>query len=86
MSKSKGNVIYGDDLIALFGLDAVRYYLLSELSLQNDGNISFEAVAARTNTDLANILGNLVSRTAAMIRQYFDGTVPAAGEREDVRR
>ena len=84
MSKSKGNVIYGDDLIALFGLDAVRYYLLSELSLQNDGNISFEAVAARTNTDLANILGNLVSRTAAMIRQYFDGTVPAAGEREDV--
>ena len=80
MSKSKGNVIYGDDLIAFFGLDAVRYYLLSELSLQNDGNISFEAVAARTNTDLANILGNLVSRTAAMIRQYFGGVVPAAGE------
>ena len=59
---------------------SVRYYLLSERSLQNDGNISFEAVAARTNTDLANILGNLVSRTAAMIRQYFGGVVPAAGE------
>ncbi|MBO4501992.1 MAG: methionine--tRNA ligase [Clostridia bacterium] len=79
MSKSKGNVLYGDELIELFGLDAVRYYLLSEMGLQNDGNISYDALINRTNTDLANIFGNLVSRTASMIKQYFGGRVPLAG-------
>lgn len=78
MSKSKGNVLYGDELIELFGLDAVRYYLLSEMGLQNDGNISYDSLISRTNTDLANIFGNLVSRTASMIKQYFGGKVPAA--------
>lgn len=84
MSKSKGNLLYGDDLIDLFGLDAIRYYLLAELGLQNDGNISYDAIIARTNTDLANIFGNLVSRTASMIKQYFGGKVPAAKQRTEL--
>ncbi|MBR6796717.1 MAG: methionine--tRNA ligase [Clostridia bacterium] len=77
MSKSKGNALYGDDLIDLFGLDAIRYYLLSEMPFANDGSITYENIIARTNTDLANILGNLVSRTAAMIEKYFDGVIPS---------
>lgn len=84
MSKSKGNLLYGDDLIELFGLDAIRYYLLAELGLQNDGNISYDAIITRTNTDLANIFGNLVSRTASMIKQYFGGKVPEAKERGEL--
>ncbi len=76
MSKSKGNVIYGDELVELFGLDAVRYYLLSEMGYLNDGNITYEAIIKRTNSDLANTLGNLVSRTAAMINQNFCGVIP----------
>ncbi len=78
MSKSKGNVLYGDKLVEQFGLDAIRYYLLSELPLLNDGSITYETLISRCNTDLANIYGNLVSRTAAMITKYFDGVVPAA--------
>ncbi|MGI6717486.1 MAG: methionine--tRNA ligase [Eubacteriales bacterium] len=78
MSKSKGNIIYGDELIELFGLDAVRYYILSEMGYLNDGSISYESIINRTNTDLANIFGNLVSRTAAMINQYFGGVIPVA--------
>ena len=77
MSKSKGNMIYGDDLIAEFGLDPVRYYLLSEMGYYNDGSITYESLIKRTNADLANTLGNLVSRTGAMINQYFGGTIPA---------
>ncbi|PKM61612.1 MAG: methionine--tRNA ligase [Firmicutes bacterium HGW-Firmicutes-21] len=77
MSKSKGNVIYGEELVRLFGLDAVRYYLLSEMGYVNDGSITYEAIVKRTNSDLANTLGNLVSRTAAMINQYFGGVIPA---------
>jgi len=77
MSKSKGNVIYGEELVKLFGLDAVRYYLLSEMGYLNDGSITYEAIVKRTNSDLANTLGNLVSRTAAMINQYFGGVIPA---------
>ncbi len=79
MSKSKGNVIYGEDLVNLFGLDAVRYYLLSEMGYLNDGSITYEAIVKRTNSDLANTLGNLVSRTAAMINQYFGGVIPVHG-------
>ena len=75
MSKSKGNVIYADDLARLFGVDAVRYFVLHEMPFDNDGQITWELVAERFNTDLANVLGNLVSRTIAMINKYFGGTV-----------
>ncbi len=75
MSKSKGNVIYADDLSRLFGVDAVRYFVLHEMPFDNDGQITWELVAERFNTDLANVLGNLVSRTIAMIDKYFGGTV-----------
>lgn len=77
MSKSKGNVIYADDLIRRFGLDGVRYYLLSEMPYSNDGTITYENFIARYNTDLANTLGNLVSRTVAMTKKYFGGTIPS---------
>ena len=75
MSKSKGNVIYADDLARLFGVDAVRYFVLHEMPFDNDGQITWELVAERFNTDLANVLGNLVSRTVAMINKYFGGKV-----------
>ena len=75
MSKSKGNVIYADDLARLFGVDAVRYFVLHEMPFDNDGQITWELVAERFNTDLANVLGNLVSRTVAMIDKYFGGSV-----------
>jgi len=83
MSKSKGNALYGDKLIEQFGLDRVRYYLLSELPLLNDGSITYENVITRCNTDLANIYGNLVSRTASMISKYFDGVIPAPNTATD---
>jgi len=75
MSKSKGNVIYADDLVRLFGLDAVRYYLLREMPFENDGIISYELLIDRINSDLANTLGNLVNRTISMSNKYFDGIV-----------
>ena len=75
MSKSKGNVIYADDLVKLFGVDAVRYFVLHEMPFDNDGQITWELVTERFNTDLANVLGNLVNRTIAMIDKYFGGTV-----------
>ncbi len=75
MSKSKGNVIYADELAQRFGIDAVRYYLLSQMPYLNDGTITYESFINVFNTDLANTLGNLVSRTAAMTKKYFDGTV-----------
>ncbi len=75
MSKSKGNVIYADELAARFGTDAVRYYLLSEVPFAQDGNITNEAFIAKYNTDLANTLGNLVNRSIAMTNKYFGGTV-----------
>ncbi|MBO4452667.1 MAG: methionine--tRNA ligase [Clostridia bacterium] len=83
MSKSKGNVIYGDDLINAFGLDPVRHYLLAEMGFYNDGSITYENLIKRTNADLANTLGNLVSRTGAMIKQYFGGVIPANGGNDD---
>ncbi len=78
MSKSKGNVIYADDLVRLYGVDAVRYFVLHEMPFESDGQITWELVTERFNTDLANVLGNLVSRTVAMITKYFDGTVTAS--------
>ncbi len=78
MSKSKGNVIYADDLARLFGVDAVRYFVLHEMPFDNDGQITWELVCERFNTDLANVLGNLVSRTIAMIDKYFGGKVTAS--------
>ena len=83
MSKSRGNVIYGDDLIARFGLDPVRHYLLAEMGYHNDGSITYENLIKRTNSDLANVLGNLVSRTGAMIKQYFGGIVPKNSGNDD---
>lgn len=75
MSKSKGNVIYADDLVELFGVDAVRYFVLHEIPFANDGVISYELIIERINSELANILGNLVNRTITMSRKYFDGIV-----------
>ena len=81
MSKSKGNVIYADDLAKSFGRDGVRYYALSEMPYANDGSVTYQNVLNRYNQDLANNLGNLVSRTHAMTKKYFDGVVPTpAGE------
>ena len=75
MSKSKGNVIYADDLVHIFGVDAVRYYVLHEIPYDNDGSITWDLLVERINSDLANILGNLVNRTIAMTNKYFDGIV-----------
>ncbi len=75
MSKSRGNVIYADDLVNFFGVDAVRYYVLHEMPYENDGNITWELIAERTNSDLANTLGNLVNRTISMSNKYFGGVV-----------
>ncbi len=75
MSKSKGNVIYADDLVNAFGVDAVRYYLLHEIPFSSDGLITFELLIDRINSDLANVLGNLVNRTISMVHKYFDGKV-----------
>ena len=79
MSKSKGNVIYVDDLVDFFGVDAVRYYVLHEMPYDNDGNVTWELIAERTNAELANVLGNLVNRTISMSNKYFDGIVSDKG-------
>ena len=79
MSKSKGNVIYADDLVDLFGVDAVRYFVLHEMPFENDGVISWELMVERQNSDLANTLGNLVNRTIAMTNKYFGGAVEHTG-------
>ena len=84
MSKSKGNVIYADDLIDIFGVDATRYFVLHEMPFDNDGVITWELVAERTNSDLANTLGNLVNRTISMSNKYFDGVVKQTGATEEV--
>lgn len=82
MSKSKGNVIYADELAARFGSDAVRYYLLSEVPFAQDGSITYESFIGRYNLDLANTLGNLVNRSIAMANKYFDGKVEAQPEKD----
>ncbi len=84
MSKSKGNVIYADDLVELFGVDAVRYFVLHEMPFENDGVISWELMVERMNSDLANTLGNLVNRTISMINKYFGGKVEDKGAAEAV--
>lgn len=84
MSKSKGNVLYADDLVKHFGVDAVRYYLLREMPYAQDGTITLETIVSRYNADLANTLGNLVNRTVAMINKYFGGKVSANGKTDAV--
>lgn len=86
MSKSKGNVMYADDLCTLFSVDAVRYYLLSEMPYASDGTISFENIITKFNADLANTIGNLVSRTVAMTQKYFGGSVKASAPETDYDR
>lgn len=84
MSKSRGNVIYADDLVKLFGVDAVRYFVLHEMPFENDGVITWELMVERTNSDLANTLGNLVNRTISMSNKYFGGIVKSTGVTEAV--
>ena len=84
MSKSKGNVIYADELVKLFGVDAVRYFVLHEMPFDNDGVISWELMVERLNSDLANTLGNLVNRTISMTNKYFGGSVADKGAAEAV--
>ncbi len=84
MSKSRGNVIYADDLTTLFGVDATRYYLLSEMPHAADGSITYETMIERYNSDLANTIGNLVNRTIAMTNKYFDGVIQAPTAKEPV--
>ncbi len=84
MSKSKGNVIYADDLVDFFGVDAVRYFVLHEMPFENDGTISWELLVERINSDLANVLGNLVNRTISMSNKYFGGVVADKGCAEAV--
>ena len=84
MSKSKGNVIYADDLVDFFGVDAVRYFVLHEMPFENDGVITWELMVERLNSDLANTLGNLVNRTISMSNKYFGGVVTKTGVEEDV--
>ena len=84
MSKSKGNVIYADDMVRLFGVDATRYFVLHEMPFENDGVITWDLVIERFNSDLANILGNLVNRTVSMSNKYFGGVVRSTGVTQEV--
>ncbi len=84
MSKSKGNVIYADELVEFFGIDAVRYFVLHEMPFENDGVITWELMIERMNSDLANTLGNLVNRTISMSNKYFDGVMTDTGAAEEV--
>ncbi len=84
MSKSKGNIIYADDMAKKIGVDGVRYYALAEMPYASDGSITWESVVGRYNTDLANNLGNLVQRTLSMAKKYFDGVVPAPAEETEL--
>ena len=84
MSKSKGNILYADDLVKEYGVDAVRYYVLHEIPYANDGNLTNELLVERINSDLANVLGNLVNRTVAMGNKYFEGKVINTSVSDDV--
>ncbi len=84
MSKSRGNVLYADDLVKFFGVDAVRYFMIHEMPFENDGSITWDLMTERINSDLANILGNLVNRTVSMVNKYFDGVVCDKGAAEPI--
>lgn len=84
MSKSKGNIMYADDLVQLFGVDAIRYYMLHEIPFSSDGTITYDLIIERINSDLANVLGNLVNRTISMVHKYFDGIVTMPTELTDL--
>jgi methionyl-tRNA synthetase len=84
MSKSKGNIVYADHLVKLFGVDAVRYYLLHEIPFSSDGIFTYDLLIERINSDLANVLGNLVNRTISMAYKYFDGIVPEPTKFEEI--
>ncbi len=84
MSKSKGNVVYAEELVKHFGVDAVRYYVLHEMPFAQDGTLTYELIMARINSDLANVLGNLVNRTVAMVHKYFGGVILPAVEKEPI--
>ncbi len=84
MSKSKGNIMYADDLVEKYGLDTIRYYVLHEIPYAADGNITEELIIERHNSDLANVLGNLVNRTISMTHKYFEGIIPNALEKEEI--
>ncbi len=84
MSKSKGNVIYADYLVKKFGVDAIRYYCLAEMSFAQDGSITYDSIINKYNSDLANVLGNLVNRTVSMIHKYFDGNIYLPTDEKDV--
>jgi len=84
MSKSKGNIVYADEVAAIYGIDPVRYYLLHEMPFAHDGTFTHELLIERYNSDLANVLGNLVNRTISMANKYFDGIVPEPGETDDI--
>ncbi len=83
MSKSKGNVMYADDLVKHFGVDAIRFYLLHEMPFAQDGSITYETIISRYNSELANTLGNLVNRSISMLHKYFGGVLPEMGERTE---
>lgn len=84
MSKSKGNIMYADDLVKLFGVDVIRYYMLHEIPYSSDGTITYELIIERMNADLANVLGNLVNRTISMMHKYFDGVVEKPTDLEPI--
>ncbi|MEG2457604.1 MAG: methionine--tRNA ligase [Bacilli bacterium] len=84
MSKSKGNIVYADDLVSKYGVDAVRYYILHEIPFSNDGNFTEELLVERINSDLANVLGNLVNRTLGMLKKYFNNEVQDKNENEEI--
>ena len=84
MSKSVGNVLYANDLVKYFGVDIIRYFLLHEMPFAQDGTITYELIIARNNSDLANVLGNLVNRTVAMVNKYFDGVIMPPAQLEDI--
>ena len=84
IGKSRGNAIYADDLADAYGVDAVRYYVLHEIPFANDGNLTYELLEERYNSDLANILGNLVNRTISMSKKYFDGVVENSDVTEEI--